>query len=67
MHISPHIPHRAAGSVSYSLIDIEERFLTPPPVTFFSTLRRLPASEIVAGTAFAALVALLFLGLAVFS
>ena len=58
---------RAAARISYPLIDIDERQLTPLPATFFGTLRRLPASEIVAGVAFTALMALLLIALAVLS
>lgn len=67
MFIAPDpLSRRAAVRISYPLIDIDERFLTPP-ATFFGTLRRLPASEIGAGIAFAGLMGLLLIALAVFS
>lgn len=68
MHTASHLfSRRAAARISFPIIDIDERELTAPSATFFGTLRRLPASEIAGGIAFAALMALLLIAMAVFS
>lgn len=67
MFIAPSSPRRAAARISLPLIDIDERDLVQPRVTFFGTLWHLPPREVLAGIAFAFLVAALLIALAVFS
>lgn len=67
MFIAPTNSRRAVSRISYTLIDLDERFLTAAPATFFGTLRRLPASEILSGLAFGGLMAILLIAMAVFS
>lgn len=65
IHVQP--CRRTPVSVQIRLIDTHERLLTPPAVTFFGTLRRLPVSEILSGLAFGGLMAILLIAMAVFS